>query len=145
MRYSTIYSAISVGDDADQLQPVARIDQEAEAGDAFAPGRHRDVQRIAAEQRAHRFHQHDAGAEGDQDLVLGRTLIEQPHDNALDDHADQQHEHEHHDEGEEPRAGGVQHHVGNVGADHEQRAMREVQYPQGAQDDGQSARDQGEQ
>ena len=103
------------------------------------------MQRVAAEQRAHGFHQHDAGAEGDQDLVLGRPAVEQPHHHTLDDHADEQHEDEHRGQSEEPRTGCVQHDIGDIGADHEQRAVGEVQHAQGAKDDGQAAADQGEQ
>src|SRR6185312_4719706 len=71
-------------DDAEHLDAVGRIIEEAEIDRAGAPVRHRQALRDAAEIAANGLDHDDAEAERHQDLVLMRPAIVVAHQNALE-------------------------------------------------------------
>ena len=104
--------------------------------------RRRHRLRQAAEEEAHRLHEHDAEAEGDQQLVLVRAGIEVADDHPLHHHADQHDEQRAGNDGDDEGAGiGVGDPAG-IAAEHEHRAVREIEDAERAVDDRQAGRDQ---
>ena len=87
------------------------------------------------------FHQHVAEAEGEQQRIVDRALVERADQEALDRHAEQA-DGDRRDQQPPPEAAGQR---GDpepgIGADHEQRAMREIHHAQHAEDDRQAERD----
>ena len=129
-------------DDAEQRQAIGRIEHEADRRDADEARRRRHRLRKAAEDEADRFHEDDAEAEGDEELILGRAAVEVADDHALHHHADQHDEQRAGDDGGDERARiGVGDPAG-VAAEHEHRAMREIQHAERAVDDGEARGDQ---
>ncbi len=129
-------------DDAEQRQAVGRIEHEAERGDPDQGGRGRNGLRQAAEEKAHGLHEHDAKAEGHQQLVLVRPGIEVADDHALHHHADQHDEQRTGDDGDDKGARiGIGDPAG-VAAEHEHRAVGKVEDAERAVDDGQAGGDQ---
>ena len=108
-------------------------------------GRRRHGLRQAAEEKAHRLDEHDAEAEGHQQLVLVRPRVEVADDHPLHHHADQHDEQRAGDDGDDEGARiGIGDPAG-VAAEHEHRAVREVEDAERAVDDGQAGGDQREQ
>ena len=101
--------------------------------------------RKAAEEEAHGLDEHDAKAEGDEKLVLVGARIEIADDQPLRQHPDQHHEQRAGDHRQDEGAGiGIGDPAG-VAAEHEHRAMGEIQHAQHAVDDRQAGGDQREQ
>src|SRR5262249_2362308 len=86
-----------------------------------------------------------AEAEGHQDLVLGRAAVEIADDDALHHHAEQHHEQRAGGERRDERAGVLVGDEPGVSAEHEHRAVREVEHAERAVDDGEPRADQREQ
>ena len=134
-------------DDADDGEAIGRIEHEAERGDArrtaaaAAPVFDRLPKTSAPVST-----KHDAEPEGDQKLVLVRAAVEMADDDALHHHADD-------------AAGtaspaitatmnepvGLVRDIAGVAAEHEHRAMRQVQHAERAVDDGEAGADQRQQ
>ena len=123
-------------DDTEQRQPIGRIEHEADRRDADQARRRRHGLRQAAEEEAHYFDEHDAKAEGDQELVLVRTAVEVTDDDALDENADDHAEQRAADHRGDVRAGVAVGQPAGVTAEHEHGAVREVQHAERAIDDG---------
>src|SRR5690606_2622208 len=70
-------------DDAEQGQPVSRVDHEAQIGDADQGRRRRNRLRQASEKEAHRLHKDDPEAKGHQELIFIRPRIEVTDDEPL--------------------------------------------------------------
>ena len=101
--------------------------------------------RKTAEEEAHRLDEDDAETEGDEKLVLVGARIKIADDQPLHQHADQHHEQRAGDHRDDERAGiGVGDPAG-IAAQHEHRAMREVEHAKHAVDDRQPRGDQREQ
>lgn len=96
-------------------------------------------------QKRTQLDQHDAQAEGHQQLVLRRARVEVADDDALGHHAHQHHEQRAGDDGQHEGAAQVVGHPAGVAAQHEHRAVREVEHAQRAVDDGQAGGDQRQQ
>ena len=99
----------------------------------------------AAEAEPHQLDHDDADAEGDQQLVFRRAAVEMPDKHQFDDAADHQQKERTRDHRDGERPGGVEGQVAGIAAEHEHRAMRQVQDAEGAVDDGQPRSDQRQQ
>jgi hypothetical protein len=105
--------------------------------------RHRLAQR--AEHVANSLDDHNAEAEGDQDLILLRPRVVEANKPTLGSQANQQqHQRAQCERGGE-RVEMAQHHESRVGAQHEHRAVREIEHAQGAENDGEPTGDQRQQ
>ena len=80
----------------------------------------------------------DAEAEGDKKLILMRPAVEMADDDPLHQDADNHHKQRAGDHGDDERAGIAVGDIAGVTAQHEHRAMREVEHAERAIDDGQS-------
>src|SRR6185437_4741896 len=91
--------------------------------------------------QADQFDETDAEAEGDQKLILVRAVIEMADDDPLHQYADDHDEQRARDHRDDERAGVLERDITGVAAEHEHRAMREVEHPERAIDDGQPGTD----
>ena len=99
----------------------------------------------AGKEQAHQLDEADAEPEGDKELILMRTVIEVADDDALHHHAQHHHEQRARNHRDDERTGIFIGHEAGVTADHEHRAMREVEHAERAVDDGQPGADQRQQ
>ena len=135
--------------EADDDQAVVAEHQSAQHRDAARhPARIADLHVLRAEQAAHALHQHQADAPGRQQRFQGPAV--EPADHG----AFQRHAHQRRDqEGQRQRRRHVPiqparqpgaeqrlHHIGNVGADHQQLAMRHIDHAHQPEGDGQPQR-----
>ena len=79
--------------------------------------------------RSGRARHYDADAEGDQQLVFVRAGVEVADDDPFHHHADHQDEQRPRDNREDKQSGIGISNIAGVAAEHEHRAMREVEYP----------------
>ena len=127
-------------------EPIGRIEHEAERRDArrtaAAPAPVCD--RLPKKKRTIST-KHDAEAEGDQKLILVRPAVEVADDDPLHHHADDHHEQRAGDHRDDEGVGIGVGDIAGVAAEHEHRAMREVEHAERAVDDRQAGRDQRQQ
>ena len=91
------------------------------------------------------FDDDDADAEGDQELILRRAAVEVADDHQLDEAADHHQEQRAGDHRDDEGPGRLERHVAGIAAQHEHRAVRQVQHAERAVDDGQARADQRQQ
>ena len=100
---------------------------------------------FAGKHQANQFDEADAQPEGDEQLILVRTVIEVPDDDALHHHAHEHDEQRAGDHRDHERSGILEGDIAGVAAEHEHRAMREVEHAERAVNDGQAGTDQRQQ
>ena len=132
-------------DDAHHGQPVGRIKHESERRDAGKQRRRRHDLRLAAEHEANQLDENNAETEGHQQLVFMRPVVEMPDDDALHQDAEDRHEQRSGDDGDDEGPGIIIGDIAGIAADHEHRAMRQIENAERAVNDGQARRDQRQQ
>ena len=125
-------------------QPVGRIKHEADRGDPGQGWRRRHRLRKAAEEKADGLHEHDAEAEGDEELVLVRAGIKVADDHQLHHRSDQHDEQRAGNDGDDEGARISVGDPASIAAQHEHCAVREIEDAERAVDDRQARRDQRE-
>ena len=101
--------------------------------------------RLTAEDQAYEFDKNDAETERHQKLIFMRPVVEMPDDDALHQNADNRHEQRSGNDGDDERPGVAVRDITGVTAEHEHRAVRQVQDAERTVDDGQARRDQRQQ
>jgi hypothetical protein len=94
---------------------------------------------LRAEDGPHRLDDDDTRSERDEKLILRRAVVEPSDQPALQQRAEDEHEHGSREHADDEGAGIAGHHIDRIGADHEQRAMRQVEHAQRAENDGEPA------
>jgi hypothetical protein len=132
-------------DDADDREAVRRIDHESERSDARRPTRRRHGFRQAAEEEADDLDVDDAQSERHEDLILVGPVIKMSDDDLLHRNAEEQHEARSRCDRDEVGAGILVSDDARIAANHEHRAVREVENAQSAIDDRQTGTQQRQQ
>src|SRR6201999_2943531 len=107
------------GHDADDRQTIGRIKHEAERGDALEQRWRRHQPGVAGKHQANQFDEADAQPEGDKQLILVRTGIEVPDDDALHHYAHEHDEQRAGDHRDRERSGVLEGDIAGVAAEHE--------------------------
>ena len=107
--------------------------------------RRRHQLRLAAENKAHDLDENDTKTECHQKLIFMRAAVEVPDDDALHQNSDDRHEQRSGNDRDDERSGIAIGDKAGVTAEHEHRAVREVQNAKRAVNDSQARRDQRQQ